>query len=229
MKRFATLLTPANLAALALFGLVAGGFVWFQAVTDYDLLSEAGLRHLAEELSWRGPLLYMLTIAVAVVISQLPGVPLTIAAGALWGPATATVYSVTGGFIGALIAYLLGRTLGRTVVRALSGKVISFNLARGERFVGGLILLTRLLPLFPFDVVSYAAGISGLSLRIYAPVTLIGMIPSTFLLTYLGASVMVSPGVALGLSGLTLAVLAVTGFAVKRYNLWGLRDSIRLE
>ena len=84
------------------------------------------------------------------------------------------------------MAYFLGRTLGRSAIKALTGKVIYFSKQRGEVYLGWFIFITRLLPVLSFDLISYAAGMASLSLPIYASDTLLGMIPSTLLLTYIG-------------------------------------------
>lgn len=229
LKRLRLFIQPSNLIAFALLLISVAAFVWLQRATPYNLYSEKGFRTFADAMGWRGPFLYMLVIAVAVVISQIPGLPLTLAAGALWGPFPALLYSVVGGFVGAMIAYFLGRTLGRSVMLALVGKVMVFSKARGERFLGFIIFMSRLLPIFPFDIISYAAGFSGLSVGIYALATLLGMIPSTLLLTYLGSAFTISLSVALTMSGLALVILVGLPLLIKRYNLWGLRDSIRFE
>lgn len=229
MKYLKALLTPSNLIALVVL-LVTVGIFWFiQAQTHINVFSEDGFKKFAEALGWWGPVVYALLIAIAVVVSQIPGVPLTIAAGALWGPFPALLYSVLGGFIGAMIAYFLGRTLGRSIMKVLVGKVMVFNKDRGEVFIGLMIFVSRILPLFPFDIISYAAGVSGLRVGLYATVTFLGMIPSTLLLTYLGSAFTVSLPLALGISAAATVVLVVVPLMIRRYNWLGLRDSITLE
>ena len=53
----------------------------------------------------------------------------------------------------------------------------------------GVLVLARLIPLFSFDIVSYGAGLTTMSLRAFALATFLGMIPPTFALTYLGSAV----------------------------------------
>ncbi len=194
-----------------------------------NIFSEEGFKAFASMTGWWGPLVFSLLLAISVVVSQIPGVPLTLAAGALWGALPALFYSVLGGFLGAMIAYFLGRTLGRSIMKALAGKVMVFDKERGEVFLGIVIFLSRVLPLFPFDIISYAAGVSGLSVRIYALATFFGMIPSTFLLTYLGSAFHLNWVYALGLSLVATVMLIALPLLIRRYNLLGLRDSIRLE
>lgn len=229
LKRVKPFLTLQNGIAAGVLGITLIAFLTLRYGFNVDIFSAEGFKTFIDSLSWGGPIVYIFIIAIAVVISQIPGVPLTVAAGALWGPLPAGLYSVIGGFLGSLTAYYLSRTLGRSAMKALTGRVVTFNESKGEVYLGVLIFVTRLLPLFPFDIVSYAAGLSGLSLRVYAVATLLGMIPSTLLLTYLGATFMISVPVALGLSGVAIIILAGLPLIIRRFNWFDLRDSIRLE
>lgn len=89
--------------------------------------------------------------------------------------------------------------------------------------------MTRLLPVLSFDLISYGAGITGLSLPIYATATLLGMIPSTFFLTYMGATFQV--GKILGVVLLIIFVILLVGlpWGIRRYNWFGMRDIISVE
>lgn len=213
--------------ALVLLSLLG---VWlFQQRFDINLWSPAGLQTMIDRAGLWGPVVYVGALALSVVISQIPGVPLAIAAGAIWGPLMAGVYSVVGGFLGALIAYALGRTLGRSAIKAVTGKVIYFSKARGEGYIGWLIFVTRLLPVFSFDLISYGAGMTGLSPAIYANATFFGMVPSTFLLTYLGSSFHISLPIAIALGLLFLIVLVGLPWAIRRHNWLGLKDVVCIE
>jgi uncharacterized membrane protein YdjX (TVP38/TMEM64 family) len=215
-----------NLFAILLLLAGVAAFLWLrQAYTDP--FSRDGLAQLAVQLGVWGPLVYMLLIALAVVISQIPGVPLAVAAGALWGALPAAAYSIAGGFLGGMIAYFLGRTLGRELIAALTGRVLVFSRERGERYVGLIILVSRLLPVLSFDVISYASGVSGISVRVYALATIVGMTPSTLLLTYLGSRFAVRPEIALLLSGIALVTLLALPWLMRRHG-W-LAGVVRIE
>jgi uncharacterized membrane protein YdjX (TVP38/TMEM64 family) len=194
-----------------------------------NVLTPAGFQQAAQQLGWLGPLIYIGLIALSVVISPIPGAPLAVAAGALWGSIPAGIYSVTGGFLGSLVAYYLGRTLGRSGIKAITGKALYFSKRRGQVYLGWLIFITRLLPVLSFDLISYGAGITGISLRIYGTATLLGMIPSTFLLTYLGSAFTLGGSLGIFLSLIFLMVLFGLPWGIKRYNWLGLRDIIRIE
>ncbi|MEM6596637.1 MAG: TVP38/TMEM64 family protein [Cyanobacteria bacterium P01_C01_bin.69] len=176
-----------------------------------------------------GPLLYIAVIALSVVISQIPGAPLAVVAGALWPPLLAGLYTVIGGFSGAMIAYALGKTVGQPLVKALTGKTLSFSADHGEKTLGWMIFITRLVPVFSFDLVSYGAGMAGLSLPIYAGATLFGMVPSTLLLTYAGDSMQFSSATMLELGGVFAVAFVGIPLLMHRYNWLNIRSLVNWE
>lgn len=218
-----------NLVALGVLGLSLLVYFWASQQADGNPLTPAGLKQLVDQAGGWGILAYIAIIALAVVISPIPGAPLTVAAGAVWGAIPAAIYSVIGGFLGGLLAYFIGRSLGRTAVKALTGKAIYFSKDRGEWLLGGLILITRLLPVFSFDLISYGAGLTNLSWPIYAASTLLGMIPSTLLLTYMGQSLTVGWPLGLALAVVFVLLLVLLPWGVRRYNWFHLRDIVHIE
>ena len=136
-----------------------------------------------------GPLLFMALMAISVVISPLPDLPLVIAAGAAFGTILGTAYSVIGAEIGAILSFLIGRALGREVLTRILRTNVTFCERCSDRHLALFVFLARLLPVFSFDLVSYGAGLTNMSLRTFALVTFVGMIPPTFALTYAGNQV----------------------------------------
>lgn len=150
-----------------------------------------------------GPLVFIALMATAVVISPIPSLPLDIAAGATFGPLLGTAYAVVGAEIGAIASFLIGRALGREVLTRLLHTNIAFCERCSDRHLAIFVFLARLVPLFSFDIISYGAGLTNMSLRAFAAVTLVGMIPPTLALTYAGSQV-VSGAWLLILSGLAM-------------------------
>lgn len=228
-KKHQILFNRHNGIALAVLILSLVVYWWLANKSDVNLLQPQNLQQAINGLGFLGILVYISIIALAVVISPIPGAPLTVAAGAIWGAVWAGIYSVIGGFLGGLIAYFIGRSLGISAVYALTGKVICFTKNRGEIYLGWLIFITRLLPVLSFDLISYGAGITGLSLPIYASATLMGMIPSTFFLTYMGAVFQIGMSMGITLLGLFLILLIGLPWGIRRYNWLGLQDIIHIE
>ncbi len=217
-----------NALALAVFLSCLLFCGWLLVQPDSNLLTPTGLIQVIRAAGFWGLFIYIGVLALSVIISPIPGAPLAIAAGAVWGALPAAIYSVIGGFLGSLIAYYIGRTLGRSAIQALTGKAIYFSQRRGEVFLGWLIFLTRLFPVIPFDLISYGAGMTGMTFSIYATATLLGMIPSTFFLTYIGSTTISLPqGIAIAI--VFLAFFLVVPWGIRKYNWFGLRDVVRVE
>ncbi len=136
-----------------------------------------------------GPLLFMALMALSVVISPIPSLPLDLAAGATFGAMLATTYAVIGAEIGAILSFLIGRALGRELLTRIFRINVTFCEHCSDHHLALFVLLARLVPLFSFDLVSYGAGVTNMSLRAFAVATFIGMIPPTFAFTYAGSQV----------------------------------------
>lgn len=213
--------------SILLLCLLICGWLWVQP--NFDLFSAQGLEQAIQSWGWLGVFVYIGILILSVVLSPIPSAPLAVAAGMVWGPIWAGIYSVIGGFLGGLLAYFIGYTLGRSAVRALTGKLIYFSKNRGEVYLGWVIFITRLLPVLSFDLISYGAGITGISLPIYATATLLGMIPSTFLLTFLGSTFTVGLPLGIVVSLLFLTLLIGLPYGIHRYNWFNMRDIIHME
>jgi uncharacterized membrane protein YdjX (TVP38/TMEM64 family) len=215
LKKLRVLFTVQNAIALLLFGvcLVVG---W--QFLSMNALDPAQVLRSIQDLGVVGKLIYAGILVLAVVVSPIPGTPLTVAAGAVWSPLTAGTYGTLGVFVGSLLAYFLGRSLGRSLIRALSGKTIHISQHRGEVYIGWLLFFSHLLPIVPFDLMSYGAGMIRLSLPLYAIATLLGTIPGTFLLAYLGASFVISPWVGGAIGVLAVLLLIGVPWQMRRHN-----------
>lgn len=133
-------------------------------------------------------LLFVLIIA-AVVVLLLPGVLFTAGAGFVFGVVEGTVYVVAGTTLGAVIAFLIARYLfgeraSRFVRRHARLKLISEELTpQGWK----IVMLTRLVPFFPFKLSNYFFGLTSFSLRGFTGGTLLGVIPFSMHSVYLGS------------------------------------------
>lgn len=228
-SRFRTLLSVPN--TIALLFLISCAIVawWLLTQSSLTLSSPAQFVQSIKALGGLGIVLYIGFLIIAIVIGPIPSTPITIAAGAVWGPLNAGFYGVIGLSLGSLAAYLLGRTLGRSVVKAFIGKVIYLSNHRGDMYLGWIVFITHLFPFLPYDLISYGAGLSGMSLSIFAVANLLGLIPNTFFLTYMGSAFTIGFPLAIGLVLLFLSMLVIIPWGIKRHNWLGIRDVIRIE
>lgn len=118
----------------------------------------------------------------------IPGSLLTIKGGCLFGIFWGSVYVLIAAILGATWSFLLGRYLSRDWVCRQIGKNPKFQAI--DRAVGKegwkIVLLTRLSPLFPFNLLNYAFGLTQVSLKDYILGSL-GMIPGTVMYVYIGS------------------------------------------
>lgn len=133
------------------------------------------------------PLIYI-TIYNLATILLLPGSLLTMKGGCLFGWWWGTIYTIIGSMVGAIIAFLIGRHFSRNWVRKKMAKYPRFNLLNAAVKKDGwkIVVLTRLSPIFPFNLLNYAFGVTDVSLRDYILGSL-AMIPATIMYTYIGS------------------------------------------
>ncbi len=150
-----------------------------------DRLDAAALTTWVSGAGAAGPLLFIGIYAAATVLF-LPGSVLTLAGGALFGPLWGTLYNLVGATLGAALAFLIARYLAGDWVQArakgLLARLVQGVEAEGWRFVA----FTRLVPLFPFNLLNYALGLTRIPFLSYLLATLVFMLPGAMAYTYLG-------------------------------------------
>ncbi|MBD2438294.1 TVP38/TMEM64 family protein [Nostoc sp. FACHB-110] len=125
---------------------------------------------------------------IIATIAFLPGAILTLGAGVVFGVVWGAIYVFIGATLGATAAFLVGRYLARNwVAKKIADNK---NFAAIDQAVGKeglkIVLLTRLSPIFPFNLLNYAFGVTGVSLKDYF-IGSVGMIPGTIMYVYIGS------------------------------------------
>ena len=140
-----------------------------------------------EQLGVIGGLVFI-GIYILAAIAFVPGSLLTLGAGVVFGVVWGTVYVMVGATLGAIAAFLVGRYLARGWVSrkiADNPKFAAID-AAVARSGFKIVLLTRLSPVFPFNLLNYAFGVTGVTLRDYS-LGAIGMLPGVLLYVYIGS------------------------------------------
>ena len=120
----------------------------------------------------------------------VPGLPFTVAAGAVFGTLLGSVLSWFGGMIGAITGYWIARTVGHNVVARWLKRFKRIDAAVDEaRDFGGMLRL-RLIPVFPIGVVNFVGGLARAPFGSYMGATAIGIIPSTVIYAYFADSLL---------------------------------------
>lgn len=132
-----------------------------------------------------GPLVFMGVYAVATVLF-LPGSILTLVGGALFGPVWGTLYNLTGATLGAALAFVIARYLAAGWVQARAGGLLG-RLVQGVEAEGWhFVAFTRLVPLFPFNLLNFALGLTRTPFLPYLVATYLCMLPGALAYTWLG-------------------------------------------
>jgi uncharacterized membrane protein YdjX (TVP38/TMEM64 family) len=129
-----------------------------------------------------------IVLYILATVAFLPGSILTLGAGVVFGVFFGSVYVFIGATLGAIAAFLVGRYLARDwIAQKIAGnqKFKAIDQAVGQEGFK-IVLLTRLSPIFPFFLLNYAYGVTGVSLQDYA-IASVGMIPGTIMFVYIGS------------------------------------------
>ncbi|MGA7613664.1 MAG: TVP38/TMEM64 family protein [Thermoanaerobaculia bacterium] len=194
---------------------VAGLAAWFSPLRQFvDPKSIAGWLRAAGG-NWWTPLVFIVLYSVFDIF-LIPATILSLTAGVVWGWLEGGLWVLLASSIGSLFPYLIGRSGAPWITARLeriSGGV--YEKLQHEGFI--TLLLLRLVPIFPYNVLNYAAGLAGIRPRDYILATFLGTIPGIFIFTYLADSIaagVVSPReafVRILLAGALLGGVAIIG------------------
>jgi uncharacterized membrane protein YdjX (TVP38/TMEM64 family) len=176
-----------NLIRVAAVVIIAGIAVWLSL--EYDL--QGRLRDLLRWIEGQGVtgVLIFMGAYMAATVLFIPGSILTLGAGFVFGVLEGVLYVSVASTLGATLAFLVGRYIARGWVSAKIADSPRFSsidraVAReGWKIVG----LTRLSPVFPFNLLNYGYGLTGVSLPSYFFASWVGMLPGTLMYVYLGS------------------------------------------
>ncbi len=129
-----------------------------------------------------GPFIFAAVYSLAAV-AAIPGSPLTVAAGALFGSVIGVITVIFGATLGASFCFLIARYFARDAVAESMRKKERFRkLDDMTRRHGDIIVaITRLVPLFPFNLLNYGFGLTGVRFHSYVVCTFVCMLPGTIL------------------------------------------------
>ena len=162
----------------------------------FDLLEGGTLRERVERLdalfqslgAW-APTVFILIWIVACVL-LLPGLPISLVGGLVFGALWGSVWTTVGANLGAASAFLIGRYAARSMVeRWIESNKSLKKIDEGVKQQGWrMLMITRLVPLFPFNLQNYVYGLTNIPFRTYALVTLPSMIPATIAYNFVSGS-----------------------------------------
>lgn len=144
------------------------------------------IRNYVQSFGKIGALVYIIMFAL-VPLTLFPDSILAIAGGLIFGLFKGYIYTTIGALIGATISFYISRYWGRGMVKNLTKEKLdkAENIINNKGFI--IIFLVRLIPLFPFDVISYGCGLTSVKYKDFILATLLGTIPGILVFTNLGA------------------------------------------
>jgi uncharacterized membrane protein YdjX (TVP38/TMEM64 family) len=185
------MVTKRLLLLLLLIGMVAAvhlsglsRYVTLESLTEHrDLIEQAVARHYVLSV-----LLYMLLYILTAL--ALPGaLVLTVAGGVLFHTVPGAIYSSTGAIMGGVFAFVMARyIMGNWLQTRYAAQLRQFN-AELEQHGHLYVMTARLIPIFPFLVVSYVCGLTRLKLTTFTWATAAGIFPACLVYTFAGSQI----------------------------------------
>lgn len=126
-------------------------------------------------------------------VFMLPGAVLTIAAGIAYGPIIGSILALIGATCGATLSFLVAKYLMRDTIKAIMGNNILYEKIDNGFKVNGssFLILTRLVPIFPFNLQNYAYGLTSIKTSTYIFWTFVCMMPGAFIYAYMAGEIVV--------------------------------------
>lgn len=202
-------------AWLRVASLVTAVAIVFVFVASSGALSSDRVRDAVDPLGAAAVPVFILVSAL-LTCALFPGPLLAGASGLLFGTALGTPVSITAATLGAVLAFGIARFVAHDAIQTLAGT----RLAPLQEWIGRrgfwAVLYARIAPGVPYSLVNYAAGLTRVSLPVFAAATAIGAAPRAFAYTALGGSLddLTSPEAIVAMAA--LVVMALTGVVALR-------------
>ncbi|SKA83055.1 Uncharacterized membrane protein YdjX, TVP38/TMEM64 family, SNARE-associated domain [Caloramator quimbayensis] len=161
------------------------------------------------------PIIYIILFTL-VPLTLFPDSILAIASGLVFGLYKGFILTMIGALCGATLSFYISRLLGKEALKKIITKEINYfeeGLSRNGFFI---ILVLRLIPLLPFDVISYGAGLSKIKYKDFIFATLIGIIPGAYIYVNLGEKSSSPMSIEFYISIALLLILFISSYFIKK-------------
>jgi len=172
----------------------------------------AGLRDYIVSFGLWAPVASCFLMVLQALVAPVPSFLITFANGLAFGIFWGWMLSVFGHVLAASVCFGISRALGRIPVEVLVGKAGLESADRWfARWGAYAVFAGRLLPGVAFDAISYGAGLTNMRFRNFLAATALGIVPQTFLYSYLGRQAPEYVGLFLVTTGVFLLAVIVVG------------------
>lgn len=194
-------------------------FGWSAYLSDADHLSF--LMNMVEEHKMSAFWIYIGVTIVGCVVLALPGVTFAIIAGMMFGPWLGTLACLIATTIGAMAAFIAGRFFLKDAIKPmleknkLLKKLLFSNNAKNDFIV---LMITRLVPVFPYNLQNFAYGITDISFIRYSVLTFVFMLPGVALYTIgaAGFTAHSGKGIYFAAAAVLAVVVTAAGILIKK-------------
>lgn len=179
------------------------------------------LKKIVEDNFVYAALIYTAITIVGCVVLALPGITFAVFAGLIFGPILGTILCSIATTIGAVLAFLAGRFFLKDGIKPLVmknkylKKWLFDESGKNELFV---LLITRVVPVFPYNLQNFAYGITDISFRTYTIGSFIFMLPGTAMYTIgtAGITDTENRGLYIGIAIVLAVIVILTGVLLKK-------------
>jgi len=174
-------------------------------------------RDYLRDLGFWGPVVSLAVMVLQAVVAPIPGTVVALANGLAYGTFWGGLLTLTGQTIAAIVCFELARRVGRSKLESLTkSNADDLNSGLLARWGALGIFAARLVPGLSFDVISYAAGLTRISLGRFALATVAGAAPQAFLASYLVQQSPLLGWAFAGVSVVAMGVLALVAIVRRR-------------
>ena len=176
-----------KLKILLVVVVIALGFVLAYYTGFIDFISDIkGLQAFFKDLGFLGYIIYI-GLFVIVALLMLPATPITLVSGVTFGPILGGILSLISSTIGACAAFIVAKYFARsTLEEKFKDNAIFKKIEKGVADNGtSFLILTRLVPAFPYNIQNYAYGLTSMKLSTFGLVSFITMAPGSFIYAYM--------------------------------------------
>ena len=173
-----------------------------------DFLTDiSSLRAYLEALGWQGYVIFIL-LSVIVAVFLLPGQFLAIVGGLAYGGLLGGLLTIIGASLGASISFIIGKYIAREYILKRFGNDPTFQKIEKVVRENGIsfLIFTRLVPVFPFAIQSYAYAMTPMSVKKFSLISFMTMMPASFIYAFMASEIALK-----GVSGALLLELTVAG------------------
>lgn len=155
---------------------------------NLNSLTPAALRDYIRSFGNFAVLAYIIAYAVNTISVIPPIAAISLAAGLIFGQMFGALYLMIAAMLGTSATFIISRYLGRSLIaRILKGRFKGLDEKLGKKGFE-TVLFFRLVPLVPYEILNYAAGITGIKFRDYFFASFLGFVPGVIIAAFFGGS-----------------------------------------